>query len=149
MHKHGRRGAKAARNENFPFPIIPVGKPIQSGASVKEERIHHPKHYNTSDIEHCEMVEAMGHADGYYFGQVTRYAFRQGQKPGSSYFQKVSARLEDYLDEGAVEDLAKLHWYASRWLAWRKHGKAIWKIVRRDPDIVFQPQILEREVAAS
>jgi hypothetical protein len=100
---------------------------------VKEyEYVHHPKHYNKGDIEHCEMVEDQGHADGYYFGQVTKYVFRIGDKP----------------NEELIRDLAKTHWYAARWLAWRKHGKAIWKIVRRDPDIVFKPEILAATVVA-
>jgi len=96
------------------------------------ESVHHPAHYNVGDIEHCEMVEDQGHADGYYFGQVTKYAFRVGRKPGTE----------------ALEDLQKMHWYAARWLAWRRYGKRIWKIVRQDPEIVFKPELLAQKVDA-
>jgi hypothetical protein len=96
------------------------------------EAVHHPKHYNVGDIEHCEMVEDQGHADGYYFGQVTKYAFRAGKKPGAE----------------RLEDLAKAHWYAARWLAWTRYGKRIWKIVRAEPEIVFKPELLAQKVDA-
>ena len=94
------------------------------------ERVHHPAYYNAGDVEHCEMVEDQGHADGYYFGQVTKYAFRAGQKPG----------------EPALYDLQKMHWYAARWLVWRRYGKRIWKIARVDPEFIFNPQLLEQKV---
>lgn len=96
----------------------------------KYETVHHPPHYLSGDIEHCEYVEACGKADGYYFGQVTKYLHRAGSKPGA--------------DE--LEDLRKAHWYMARWVAWKKYGKKIWKIVRRDPDVVFDPNAIVREL---
>lgn len=86
-----------------------------SGTNPSYEYINHPEHYNTGDIEHCEKVEDAGHADGYYYGQVTKYLDRMGHKPGVD----------------ALQDLAKAQWYLNRWLAWRTLGKAIWKIERK------------------
>jgi hypothetical protein len=97
------------------------------------EAVHHPTHYNQGDIEHCELVEDQGHAEGYYFGQVTKYVFRTGHKPTAD----------------SLEDLKKAHWYMARWVAWRTYGKAIWKIVRRDPEVVFKPSVLAAEVSAA
>lgn len=79
------------------------------------ETVNHPAHYNQGDIEHCELVEDQGHASGYYFGQVTKYLFRAGVKPGTAH----------------LEDLRKAAWYLNRWVAWRAEGKAIWKIQRK------------------
>lgn len=79
------------------------------------ETVDHPRHYNLGDIEHCEIVEDQGHADGYYFGQVTKYLFRSGSKPSTS----------------GIEDLRKAAWYMNRWVAWSERGKAIWKIQRK------------------
>jgi len=81
------------------------------------ESVDHPAHYNAGDIEHCEVVEDQGRADGYYWGQVTKYLFREGLKPGVS----------------ALQDLEKAHWYLQRWINWRKYGKEIWKIQRKAP----------------
>lgn len=98
--------------------------------SLLAPAVHHPAHYNQGDIEHCELVEDQGHASGYYFGQVTKYLFRAGFKPG----------------EAQLKDLDKAHWYLARWVAWQRHGKTIWKIVRRDPEVVFRPQVLAEQV---
>lgn len=83
------------------------------------EEVNHPQHYNAGDIEHCEYVEDQGWADGYYPGQVTKYLARAGRKPGQE----------------ADKDLEKARWYMNRWVAWRTHGKKIWKIARRTPEI--------------
>jgi hypothetical protein len=86
---------------------------------VAFEAINHPAHYNAGIIEHCEMVEDQGHAAGYYFGQVTKYLFRAGRKPGTE----------------SIQDLQKAAWYMNRWVAWCQHGKKIWKIAKRTPEI--------------
>lgn len=89
----------------------------------KLEAVHHPRHYNLGIVEHCELVEDQGYADGYLFGQVTKYAFRAGRKHGAS----------------KLEDLEKLAWYAKRWVAWHKHGKKIWKFGPVRPERNFIP----------
>lgn len=76
------------------------------------------------------MVEDQGKADGYYFGQVTKYLFRQGHKP----------------DAPPIQDLEKAHWYMARWVAWTKYGRRIWKLVRAEPEIVFDPTRIAEEV---
>lgn len=79
------------------------------------EEVEHPAHYNHGWIEHCEVVEDQGWADGYYPAQVSKYLYRAGRKPG------VSAEI----------DLQKAKWYLDRWIAWRQHGRAIWKITQK------------------
>lgn len=76
------------------------------------------------------MVEDQGWADGYYPSQVTKYIFRAGKKPGTK----------------ALDDLRKANWYMARWVAWRTFGKRIWKIVRREPEVVFKPDALAEEL---
>jgi len=86
------------------------------------EEIHHPSHYNIGVVEHCEMVEDQGHADGYYFGQVTKYLFRAGSKPGQE----------------AVKDRQKAQWYMNRWMAWTQYGPKIWKFRAAPAEVPFQ-----------
>lgn len=81
----------------------------------EHEAVNHPAHYNKGLIEHCEMVEDQGHADGYYFGQVTKYLFRAGFKPGND----------------ALQDLKKAQWYMNRWIEWRTRGRECWKITAK------------------
>lgn len=78
--------------------------------TIAESTVHHPPHYNAGTIEHCQVVEDQGYADGYYFGQTTKYAFRAGRKPGAE----------------KIEDLKKLAWYAQRWVAWTERGPQVW-----------------------
>ena len=100
------------------FPTALLKMPL----SKLYETVHHPKHYNIGDVEHMEMVEDQGYADGYYFGQVTKYLFRAARKPGVE----------------SKEDLRKAQWYMNRWVAWLTHGKKLWKVVARKAEYDFK-----------
>jgi hypothetical protein len=68
---------------------------VEGKGLMDAERIDHPEHYN--QIAGIECIDVVEHFD-FLLGNVIKYAWRAGLKPGVS----------------RIEDLRKMLWYANR-----------------------------------
>lgn len=60
------------------------------------EKVEHPKHYNTSDIEVWDAIAAWNL--DFFLGNVVKYAARAGKKPGESAVSDL-LKARNYLDK--------------------------------------------------
>lgn len=93
---------------------------MERAMSVAEDKVNHPKHYNTGKIEVIEMIEDQ--ALGYHLGCAVKYIMRAGKKDPAK----------------EIEDLEKALWYI------RRHIEVISQLEPRRPNEMPQERYERR-----
>ena len=62
------------------------------------ERINHPSHYNSGNIEVIDVICDQGFGEGFCLGNTIKYILRANHK------------------ENCIEDLKKAQWYLDYWI---------------------------------
>lgn len=67
----------------------------------KQDKINHPSHYTSGNIEVIDYIEDLGFGTGFCLGNAIKYISRAGRKSG----------------ESGEDDIKKAIWYLNRYLS--------------------------------
>jgi Uri superfamily endonuclease len=77
--------------------LVPPGSMPLAGhdmgfGDIREEKVDHPSHYNAGEMEVIDVIDGLGHTEGFCIGNIIKYVSRYRHKNG-------------------VQDLEKAKWY--------------------------------------